>query len=265
LREKMKVNLAIGLFFAISVLIIIGIYLIPIEDVVNRQLLFGLSFQFLGVLTTILIVRTLLSMRDNERWHAVNIHVYNLIFFMGWETLQRLFKIFKIKLEDMKESPTISQLGIEYHNPKSGTEFKQKLLQELKSIEEGGSVPIRKNMLDWDTEKFSEFSTVMKGFVNFINYTLNSFPHQIPPEFLSKIVDVREKARSLSYRAETYSNKKQWEDLGIDYQKHVISMLDWESSETHMFFSELRALLKTLDKNVSPESRGVVQTNLKSA
>ena len=261
MREKLKVNLAIGLFFAVSASIIIGIYLIPIEDIVNRQLLFGLSFQFVGVITTILIVRTLLSMRDNQRWHAVNIHVYNSIYFMGWETVQSLFKIFEIKLEGMKESPTISQLGIEYYNPNSGKEFKQKLLQELKSIEEGGAVPIRKNMLNWNTGKFSEFSTVMRNFVNFINHILNSFPHQIPPELLSKIVDVREKAQSLSYRAETYSNKKQWEDLGIDYQKHVISMLDWESSEIHLFFSELRALLKALDNNVSPESRGVVQTN----
>lgn len=260
MREKIKVNLAIGLFFAISLSIIAAIYLIPIEDVVDRQLLFGLSFQFVGVITTILIVRTLLSMRDNERWHAVNIHVYNSIYFIGWQTVQSLFKIFEIKLESMKESPTISQLGIEYYNPKSGKEFKQKLMQELKSIEEGGAVPIRKNMLDWDTGKFSEFSSVMRNFVNFINYTLNSFPHQIPPEFLSKIVAVREKAQSLSYRAETYSNRKQWEDLGIDYQKHVISMLDWESSEIHSFFSELRALLEVLENNVSPESRGVVQT-----
>ena len=259
MKLKWILLIFIAVLSLVSALLVAYVYLIlPIEDVINRQLLFGITFQIWGIITTVLVVREILHMRDTQRWQAVNSHVFNWLYMKIWATLEQTFGVFKIKL-DIKESQTITEFGVERMNLQAHREWREKTLQELKRIEKNGAEPIRKNMLQWQPSTHREFSKIMKNLKDYINELLNSYPHQIPPEFLSKIISVRERAHGLSNQSDMLSDKELVEKIGskvqsdFSYQRHHDSMIDGESKDVLDIFSKLLELLGILDKNVGPE------------
>ena len=253
MKSKWILVIFVAILFLLSALLVAYIYLIlPIEDVINRQLLFGISFQIWGIITTVLVVRKIFNMRDNQRWQAVNSYVYNFLYWQLWASISEMFSVFKIVL-DVKEKPTIIKVGKAYMNPEYDREWRNKVLLELKKIEKEGVLPIKKNMLDWQPSTHKEFSRIMEDLKSHINEELSSYPHHIPPEFLSKIVKIRDTAYGLTNQSLFLSEKDQVEKLGINYQKHHDSMMDIESGQVFVLFGDLLKLLDILDKNVGDE------------
>jgi hypothetical protein len=250
LKSKTILPIFIAASSLVSALLLAYIYLIlPLEDVINRQLLFGITFQIWGIIATVLVVREILYIRDNQRWQAVNSHVFNFLYLKIYAALSEMFAVFKVKL-DVKESPRITKLGIEYMNPKAYEEWKKKVIEELKKIEKDGSEPIEKNMFEWQPSTHKEFSRIMADLKDYINELLNSYPHQIPPDFLAKIIDVRERAYGLSNQSLMFSDKEVVEKLGFEYQKMHDSMMKMESGFVLDLVSKILKLLEILDKNV---------------
>jgi len=153
---------------------------------------------------------------------------------------------------DIKQSPTITKFGVEYLNPEHHREWQQKVRQELKKTVKENSDMIKKNMRSWKPSTHKEFSETLQEFKNGVNELLASYPHQIVPEFLSVIIDVRERARGVLNQSEMLSEKEFFEKRGVDYKEFHTSRIESESHDIHDLFSKLLKLLYILDKNVGP-------------
>lgn len=255
----MKAKSGLVMFFvvllAVSALLLGIIYLyLPVGDVVNRQLLFGLIFQIWGILATILIVKKILDMRDTQRWQAINQQVFNWLYVHFWISVEGVLRVFKVKI-DVKASPTIVKFGVEYMNPESSKEWQQKAAEELRKVIKSGAETVKKNMESFKPSDHKELAKVVESLETEINELLTSFPHQIPPEFLVTIVNVRERAKSIRKQSGTMANTNVIDKAGLDYKELNTGMIEKESEHVHKFFSELLKLLEILEKNISPEFR----------
>jgi hypothetical protein len=236
-----------------SFLIIVDVYFfLPVTDATNRQLLFGIAFQLWGIVATVLIVKKILDMRDTQRWEAINKYVFGFLYLKTQAVLSETFEVFGIEIE-LKESPTVKKVGVEYLNPEHSREWNQKSRKELEKIVKEGSQSIRKNIESWKPSTHGEFSRIMKSFKDEINELLRSYPHQIPPEFLSVIVDVRERTSGLSNQSRLLSHEDIMKEQRIDYKELNFSHAEMESNDVLDLFSKLLKLLDILEKNIGSE------------
>lgn len=235
----------------VSILLVVGIYTsLSIEDVINRQLLFGVVFQIWGIMATVLIVKKVLNIRDTQRWEAINEYVLGFLNLKTYGVLGQAFGVLGIEIE-AKEKPTIKKTGVEFLNPEYTREWYQKTKQELEKILKEDAQPIKKNIEKWKPSTHKEFSEIMKSFNDGINELLISYPHQIPPELLSKIVCVRERARGLSNLSKALSSVDFMKEKGYDYKEVNFNFAEMESKDVFDLFTKMLTLLNVLEKNLS--------------
>jgi hypothetical protein len=252
-KDNWLLALFISTLLIISIGIVASIYLIPVNDPVNRQLLFGIVFQMWGIMTTVIIVRKVLQMRDYQRWKAINSHVFNFLYLGTWAVMGQILGVFQVKIE-VKESKMIEKFGVEYLNPKAEKEWSEKVKKEFEKTVKDGKDIVEKNMLKWKPTTHKEFARILKEYKDIINRLLESYPHQIPPEFLSLIIDVRERAHGLSNQSTMLSDTAFFVEQNVDYQGfHDRQVTDMESDHVLDLFCKLLKLLEVLDKAVGPE------------
>jgi len=237
----------------VSLSLIAGIYrFLPIEDTITRQLLFGIAFQMWGIIVTVLIVKKVLDMRDAQRWESINKYVFGFLYLLTWGLVGEVFSIFGVKI-DVKESSFIEKFGVQYMNPEHYREWKEKARQELEKVVKEGADTIRTNIKTWQPSKHKKFSSVLSVFQTKINDLFSAYPHQIPPEFLSPIVEARDRARGLSNLSGMLSDVEFIRSQGRTYAEVNASFVDMESRDVLDLFSKTLKVLDVLEKNVGKE------------
>ena len=244
-------SISLVVLLIVSILLLAGIYtILPIEDVINRQLLFGVVFQIWGIMATVLIVKKVLDIRDTQRWEAINEYVLGFLNLKIYAVLGQVFGVLGIQIE-AKENPIITKAGVEFINPAYDQEWYQKTKQELEKILKDGAQPIKLNLERWDPSTHKEFSEIMKSFKDGINELLMSYPHQIPPELLSKIVSIRERAHGLSNTSKVLTFEDFMKEKGYDYKEMNFRSAEMESNFMFDLFTKMLDLLNVLEKNLS--------------
>lgn len=253
MKPKWILAISIAVLSIISASILaFTVYYFPAETNIPRDFLFSLTFEIWGIIATILVVQKLLDIRDNQRWQAVNRYVFGFLYLGVWAFLEELFGIFNVKIE-VGVSPTVKKFGIEYMNPEHYTALKQELRKKLKEVTDGESTAIKKNMQKWNPTTHEKFSKCLEDFYDRIKKLLEDYPHQIPPEFLSAIIDVRERTRGLKNQSEMLSDTEFFKEKGVNYDRFHSSFINPESQDVHDLFIKLSKLLNLLDKNVGKE------------
>jgi hypothetical protein len=233
---------------AISGCLVATIYFIlPVTDVINRQLLFGITFQIWGIITTILVVRKLLQMRDRQRWEVMNMYIFNLLNDDTCEFIDKILKILNVTV-DVKNGQPILKYDVESLSMEEEKGLQHAREQRiLKRITQEGSKPIEKIMRNWQPATHKEFSKIMEHFKDRITELLKSYPHQIPPELLSPIIDVREKAQNVSKLSDKLTNEVPPNEEPLKTAREFVVYL--ESKDVLKLFSTMLILLEVLEKN----------------
>lgn len=184
-------------------------------------------------------------MRDAERWRAINEHVFNWLYLQSLFSISRVLDVFKMKI-DMKESAIINRFGLGILGSEKDKEWIEKAKEQLKEAVKGDANAIKKSMVNFQPSDHEQLSKIMEDLTDEIGKLLLSYPHNIPPEFLAIIVNVREKAAGIFKQSKTVRDIM--DKQGVNYNKVNTAMTGLESKTVHDFFSELLKLLDIAEK-----------------
>ena len=141
-----------------------------------------------------LIIGGYINKKEDERWNVINKYVFNQLYLEFQMFIYSFLANLRVEYNRPKLKKTIKRKGKEYLNPKYASELLKIVSNKLSGLSKEKISYFEKLITDINEKNIIKLKSILISFSDKITELLNRFPHNIPPELLSKIINVRENA-----------------------------------------------------------------------